>query len=70
MKDLSSELVIKAEVRKRFFCFLLFRNNGWICLRDEMKMELERISSRNLGRDDRYENIFLKASTVLYLEQE
>lgn len=30
-----------------------YENNGWIGLRDEMKMELERISSRNLGRDDR-----------------
>lgn len=30
-----------------------FEKSGWVGLHDEMKMELDRISSRNLGRDDR-----------------
>ena len=41
------------------FCYLTeiilrFRKLGWKGLREEIEMELQRISSRNLGRDDRY----------------
>ncbi|XP_066929037.1 asparagine synthetase domain-containing protein 1-like [Clytia hemisphaerica] len=30
-----------------------YEHGGWTALRNEMKMEVDRISSRNLGRDDR-----------------
>lgn len=34
-------------------CDLIFSNAGWSGLVDEIAMELERLSYRNLGRDDR-----------------
>lgn len=33
--------------------FFLFRELGWQGLIDEVEMEVQRISARNLGRDDR-----------------
>ena len=30
-----------------------FQNGGWKALNDELQMEINRISKRNLGRDDR-----------------
>ena len=31
----------------------LYSAGGWVGLIEEIKMEIDRISSRNLGRDDR-----------------
>lgn len=33
-----------------------FQSGGWISLNNELEMEMNRISKRNLGRDDRYES--------------
>jgi len=35
-----------------------YRELGWQGLVDEMELEITRISSRNLGRDDRYSYVY------------
>ena len=36
-----------------FVLYWSFSAGGWVGLVEEMEMEVQRISSRNLGRDDR-----------------
>jgi len=41
-----------------------FRLGGWKALENELEMEINRISRRNLGRDDRYKKIPCKSSLI------
>ncbi len=43
-----------------------FRIGGWKALEDELVMEMNRISKRNLGRDDRYDQEKLHSNIFLF----